>query len=776
VSPQWPTETAMLYLKPPFYMVNGVALFADHANERQFYYMPAMPHLTTTPEQVNGTQVDVPQIQLLKFRGGAGNGGFLTFEVNLGIPQAALDDIAMEVKRLFRLRDNPIMSPVILEGGTVRLIILGRASDQAGQPVLDDDQQPRFVTKIEHASSPALYGDNNAIFSVELDQEGVELIENSLIHSELMPVGVVYSLDFLALRPAFSVKITADWNRIQTHFEESFKADVLFSSTEIDKVVDKLVEDQVVKIEVDSFLPEGEDAGSWVGRRDQAINDFKDMVLKNFFKPSLEPIKDEEDGWDKATNFAEDLSTLAVTGGWGAVAKFSYTKKDMTRIDQKSANLTMNERVTVKRSIYPQATLKGLGRVLKAAQAAVGIDRFIQAITLDDDWFDKRSLKANSLVDFDNDKVESVNLTLTYNGQPRTIRLTKDKASDLREWNSLIANNAMVRPVEYEYQVSFRGVDTADRPGILVSPRRTTVGDEFEVSPRGEGLYFLDDIQIGASILPWDRYPQVEVEVRYSDPAHGIHLGETFMLSKTNPEATWKRFRLDPNLSNYDVRMTFLAVDHQDIVYDWRTTDQERLIIRDPHPLRRTIQLAPAVDWRVVSMIFVELRYLDSQNGVDEQQTLAFFDTPQDRVPKTFSISLVDGNQRLVSYTTTFVLKDNRTIVVPASMTMGSTIILRSDMAGHRIVTVAPPEVDFAARGIVRIEAQLSYQDADNGLAFSDKFTVASARDVNYFEFDYVSPTRSTYSCTVTVVLANGLVVEHDLGTLNGDRVTLPTG
>jgi len=189
----------MLYLKPPFYMVNGVALFADHANERQFYYMPAMPHLTTTPEQINGAQVEVPQIQLLKFRGGAGNGGFLTFEVNLGIPQPALDDIAMEVKRLFRLRDNPIMSPVILEGGTVRLIILGRASDAAGQPVLDDDQQPRFVTKIEHASSPALYGDNNAIFSVELDQEGVELIENSLVHSELMPVGVVYSLDFLAL-------------------------------------------------------------------------------------------------------------------------------------------------------------------------------------------------------------------------------------------------------------------------------------------------------------------------------------------------------------------------------------------------------------------------------------------------------------------------------------------------------------------------------------------------------------------------------------------------
>jgi hypothetical protein len=755
-------------------MINGVAVFADHSSERQFYYMPAMPHLSTVVERINGADIEVPQIQLLKFRGGAGNGGFLTFEVNLGVPDTVRDEIAMELKRLYRLRDNPILAPVVLEGGTVRLIILGRASDDHGQPVLDNDQQPRFVTKIEHASSPALYGNNNAIFSVELDEEGVQLIENSLVHSELMPIGVVYSLDFLALRPAFSVKITADWNRIQTHFEESYKADVLFSSTEIDTVVDKLIEDQVVKIEVDSFLPEGEDAGSWVGRRDQAINDFKDMVLKNFFKPSLEPMKDEEDGWDKATNMAEDLSTLAVTGGWGAIAKFSYVKKDLTRIDQKSANLTMNERVTVKRSIYPQATLKGLGRIVRNVQATVGLDRFIQAITLDDEWFDKRALKANSLVDFDNDKVESVNLTLTYNGQPRTIRLTKAEPAGNREWNSLISGNTMVRPVEYEYQVSFRGVDTADRPGILVSHKRTTVGDEFEVSPRGEGLYFIDDIQIGASALPWDRYPQVAVEVRYADQAHSIRLAETFLLSKDKPEATWKRFRLDPQMNRYDVRVTFLAVNHSDVVIDWTSTDQERLIIRDPHPLKRTVQLAPAVDWRLVSMIFVELRYLDSQNGVDEQQTLAFFDTPEDRAPKTFSINLVDGNQRLVSYATTFVLKDNRTIVVPPSMTTGSTIIVRSDMAGHRIVTVAAPDVDFAARGIVRIEAQLSYEDRDAGLAFSDRFTLSRGRDVSFFEFDYVSPTRSTYTCTASLVLANGLVVERDLGSLSADRLTLP--
>ena len=765
----------MLYLKPPFHLINGVAVFADHANERQFYYLPAMPHLSTVPEvTAAGTTIDVPQIQLLKFRGGAGNGGFLTFQVNLGIPASARADIEMELKRLFRLRDQPILAPVILESGLVELIILGHASTPDGQPLLDDEQRPRFVMRPPKVSKPALYGNNEAIFSVELDQEGVQLIENSLIHSELMPIGVVYSLDFLALRPAFSVRITADWERLQTHFEENFSTQIVFATTEISTVVDKLIEDQVVNIEVDSFLPEGEDAGSWVGRRDQAINDFKDMVLQNFFKPSLEPLKEEEDGWDKATTLAQDLSTLAVTGGWGAIAKFSYVKKDITRLDRKSANLTMNERVTVKRSIYPQATLKGLGRMVRQVQSTIGLSRFIQEVTLDDEWFQKRALTAHSLVDFANDKVESVNLTLTYNNQPRTIRLTQDKATGESAWNSVMNGTVMSRPVEYQYQVNFRGVDTAERPGIIASPAMTTSGDQFEVSPRAEGLYFVDDIQVGATVLPWDRYPQVAVDVRYRDRARGIDLAETFLLSKDKPEFTWKRFRLDPTLRNYEVRTTFLAANHQDIVYDWRTTDQERLIIRDPHPLRRTLQLAPAVDWRLVSMIFVELRYLDIRHGVDEQQTLTFFDTPQDRVPKTFGINLVDGNHRLVSYQPTFVLKDNRTIVVPPSMTTGSTIILRSDMAGHRVVTVAPPEVDFAAQGIMRMEAQLAYEDNDAGLAFADKFTMSSARDVSFFEFDYVSPQRASYSCMSTLVLANGLVVERDLGRLTGERVTLP--
>jgi hypothetical protein len=762
----------MLYLKPPFHIIRGTAVFPDHANDRAFYYLPAEPHLSTVLDAATGARI--PQIQLLKFRGGAGNGGFLTFQVDLGLAEGEEDEIKAELRGLFP-GDGPILlAPVLPEDGNVRLIILGRATDSQGKPLWDEDQQQRFVTRIVHPSKPSLYGNNQAVFSVELDQDGVELVEASMLRSELLPIGVVYELDFFALRPAFSVRITADWSRVQSHLQDSFKADVLFSSTEIDKVVDKLIETQVVLIEVDTFLPEGSDAGSWVGRRDHAIDQFKDMVLENFFKPSLEPMKEEKDGWDRFTDTAERLALLGATGGWAGVAKFSYVQKDIQRIDHKRANLQMNERVSVKRSIYPQATLKGLARLLKNAQGQVDAGRFIQAVDLDDPWFEARKIKAYGLVNFDFDDIEAVNLTLTYDGRPRTIRLDKTQSTGTQEWNSLVVNGKMVRDIPYQYRVVFRDVDTGERPGSLTSGTLTTIGDEFDISPRSDGLYFMDAIIIGAGLVPWDRYPQVAVDVRYDDPANTIHIGDSFLLTRDKPEITWKRFRLNAALESYFVRITFLAADHRNVVVDWAETNQERLIIKHPHSDRRTVQVMPAVNWQLVSMIIAELRYQDEANNIDENQTLTFFDTATDRVPKVFLVNLANSARRLVSYAATIILKDNRVIEIPRSFTNGNSIVLRTDMIGHMVVTVMPPPVDFAARGITRIEAALAFHDQEAGLHFEDRAIFERSGDVSYFEFDYAAVERASYTCKVLIVFANGLVMERDLGKLRSDELRLP--
>ncbi|AOY59977.1 hypothetical protein [Desulfococcus multivorans] len=773
----------MLFLKPPYLIIEGVAVFPDHANERQFYYLPAMPRISTVFDPTVGPDgAQIPQISLIRFRDAPQNGGFLTFQVDLGIDRERLDTIAAEYKRITRLRDNPIPAPVILENGTVQLIILGETTPPppaAGRPPAPpDDAARRFVLRINppYAAKPALYGDNQAIFSVELDQDGVQLIETALFQGELMPVGVIYALDFFALRPAFTVKVSADWDRVQTHFEESFGFDYLFSSVEIDNVVDKLIEDRVIRIDVDSFLPEGEDAGSWVGRRDQAVNDFKDMVLESFFAPSIEPVKEEEDGWDKFTHTAERLSLLAATGGWGGVTKFSYKRIDYTRVDQKRINLTMNERVSVKRSIYPQANLRGLGQPIRdlITQGLVDPSRFLQSVTLNDPWFQKRQVKAHALVNFDNDSVEALNLTLKYGSEPKTLRLTRTEASGRQEWNSIIAGGMMQRDVAYQYRVLFKNVDTAERPGIIDSGTLTTQGDEFDLSPRGEGLYFIDEIQFGADLLPWERFPNVSIEVRYTDDQNDIHLAETFLLTRARPEATWKRFRLDAALDGYQVRIGYLAADHRDIHTGWQTTNQELFLIRDPRPTRRTVQVIPAVSWELASMVIVEMTYVDEANGVEERQTLSFFNTDQDRLPKTFTANLVDPENRLVGYTAAILLKDNRLINIPSSTTAASAIFIRTDMIGHRIVTVQPAQVNFAANGILRMEADLNFADDGAGLSFADSFTFWSPGETGFFEYDYTSAERNKYTCKARLVMANGLVRERDLGLLNGDRLILP--
>jgi hypothetical protein len=770
----------MLFLQPPFHVIEGVAVMRDHA-EGQYYFMPAMPRLSTVRDEVTG--VDLPQIQLLKFRGGAGDGGFLTFAVDLSFDQERLDNVAAEIRRLDRLDEDPRLAPVQVEDGTVRLMILGQASaapPRPGQPPAPAGgaPDPRFVMTINppYESKPALYGNNEAIFSVELDAEGVQLVEASLMQGTMLPIGVIYSLEFYALRPAFTVQVTADWSRVQKHFEESFGFDIMFASVDIDKVVDELIDSRAVVIDVSSFLPEGEDAGAWVGRRDQAINDFKDMILDSFFEPGIEPVKEEEDGWDKFTHTAERLSLLAATGGLAGSVKFHYVKKDITRIDTKKLNLTMNERVTVKRSIYPQANLKSLGSELRALIEQGRLDRsqLIQEVTLDDAWFRRRQVEAHALVNFDHDDVESVNLTVEYGGDPQTLRLSKGAVSGTRQWNSILDGNAMRREVQYRYRVNFRDVDTTERPGVVESPLLVARGDEFEVSPRAEGVYFVDDIVVGADTMPWDRYPSVNVEVRYIEDEHRIRLAESFLLSRAKPETTWRRFRLDAGRDDYQVQITYLAADHRDIVVPWHTTDQERLLIRDPRPAKRTLQVVPAVPWALVAMVLVEVSYTDLANRVQERQTLSFLNTDTDRLPKTFSASLADPEQRFVGYSAMILLNDNRMITIPPSMTAGPAVFIRTDMTGHRVVTVRPGIADFAPAGIIRLEADLEFADAGAGLSFADTFTFWSARDSAYFEFDYVAAERDRYHCRIRTVYVNGLVQERDLGMLDGDRLMVP--
>src|SRR5436309_4662732 len=116
----------MLYLNPPFFVIDGVSLFPDHADPLQYYFLPMMPRLT-----LGGPDGKVPQLQLIKYRGKAGTGGFLNFDVNVGIDPDDLADVARQLRNAAKLDDLPRLAPVPLVDGTVKLLLLGAESADA---------------------------------------------------------------------------------------------------------------------------------------------------------------------------------------------------------------------------------------------------------------------------------------------------------------------------------------------------------------------------------------------------------------------------------------------------------------------------------------------------------------------------------------------------------------------------------------------------------------------------------------------------------------------
>jgi hypothetical protein len=763
----------MLYLQPPFPFINGVTLFRDHADPLQYYFLPVMPKLTRLEDPV--TKQRIPQFQLIKYRGRAGNGGFLNFDVNLGLEPGQLEDIRSELRSLERLRDTPRLSPALLVDGTVKMMLFGKESVDPNADTTSADEEtgqaitgPEFVLKINHHAKPALYGDNQAAFSVSLDQAGVTVLEQAL-QGEMSPIGVVYSLEFLALRPAYSVRLHIDWQRVQKHFEEHYGVNTWAFSADIDKAIDELRDDRVIVLEADTFVPEGEDSDGVIGRRDEALNQVRDMITDAFFEPSLDPYKAEQkDGWDKAADFLMRLAPGNMYSGDNAL--FTYKKVDYTRIDQKSLNVNISERTTVKRSIYPQGHLSGFFRILQ--QEGLDPNKFIIPVDLDDKYFERRKVKAIARAPFEDDAIASISVNMRYGNEPHNVVLEAAKPEGEVDWASNMQDGVMDRAVTTSYRVTFKNVDSSEQPTSLTSPEQVTEVENLEINPRE--LYSIVPVPILALDFPWARYPTLEIRTRYTDEPNGIRLAESFLLNEKRAEQSWRMFVRDPQRTSFQYKVIYRAANHKDIEQPWVDSNEERVIIRDPFPAKRALEIVPALNWLDVDRAFVDMAYIDKANNVREEQSFEF--TQDDAASKTFSVALANPDLRQVAYEVTVLFRDGRLAEIPRSYTLDRRIFVRDTMKGHKIIAIKPAAASFALKRIKAMTVSLRFEDVANGLSYADDFTFGSSADRAYFEFDYVDAQRASYEYQVKYQLTNGLSRTVNWKPERADELVVPVG
>ncbi|MFI6386045.1 hypothetical protein [Nonomuraea sp. NPDC050540] len=723
----------MIIEAPPYFMIDGVTVMRDHADPRQFYYLPLSPSF-----RMEG---GVPAFSLLKFFSASGAGGFADFDVHLGLGPQQFAQVRAEVKRLAGLADEPSLAPLPVFDGGVTLMLFGRQSGESGGT---------FVKAIRHGGKPSLFGDNNAAFSVELDARGVELLDQAM-ELALSPIGVVYQLDYLALRPAYHVRLSIDWNRAQEILDESFGQEGLFTSFQIQDVMEKLEEQRAIVFEVDTTVPEDADSGTFAARRDAAAARARDMITDAFFESSLDPLREPPDGWDRAREVVRSFSPARST----PLGVFTYKKTHFTRIDRKRLDVNLSERSTVRRTIYPQGHLSGLFR------ESGGVDRtkHVKVINADHPWFQRRRVKVISHADFVKDPVRSMTAFLTYRGEVKSVHLDQSRQEDTVEWLSHVEDGKLIEPVGLRFAVDLHPDPTGERPHRLESETTQVTGETAPIQPRA--LFAQEQIPVlTRASFPWERYPLVQVELRYDDPVHGIRQHDVVQLTQSHPSDTWERFLVGEPAGPVMARITYRAADNRDRVTPLAPVTQPLIDVPDPFPSRLRVTLTPVLDWTRVERAFVDLSYEDPANGIRIGDSIELV---QGQQPRQFVADRLDVTVERVGYRVTMLMRDGSVVKAPRSSTLRSQIFVGP--LGQRAIAVRAPG-DFD--GVKRIEV-----GARTPGGFSDAFTFESAGASAVFDYEFTTQADDFYELRVERFFTNGLKSTRDWQVHDTDAVVV---
>jgi len=293
----------MLSLEKPL-TINGLTVFRDHADPNQFWYLPGPVSLARRSDNE-----DLAEFSFLKYKPAIVDvakkgGGFVMFKTTLKLTRQ------LESRIIGRLNAEPGVTPPVrlaaapFEEGSVQCIALNLQG--AGGTTATPAPEGAFnaVEKILGASIPSMDSENGAAFSLSLSQEGATILEQAMSEG-MAPIGVIYSMKYLAMRPAINVEITADFERIFNHFSVSLEAQYMFLRGGIEAAFESLVQTGAIVIKVLTFTDEADE-------REQekwALDFFKEDLLSKWFEPTLTPGQTAAD-----VAAADPLSEVIATG------------------------------------------------------------------------------------------------------------------------------------------------------------------------------------------------------------------------------------------------------------------------------------------------------------------------------------------------------------------------------------------------------------------------------------------------------------------------------
>ena len=598
----------MLYLDSPVGSIAGLTLFRDHANPNLFYYACERPRLAMNE--------GVPEFVFLVYKRDITDnpnltpeakqqlgGGFLAFTVDLSVDDVQLKEVR---RRLGQFADGTVeLAPLPYRSGTVRLSITKDTAEAPGAAA-DTPKGVSFFEEVYGTSKPSLLGGNRATFGVMMDHEGALLMEAAL-KSGISPIGVIYDLEYLGMRPAFNVKITADYKRIYNHLEMQFGirggVGPITAAVDIGMAWQKLREDGSIKVEVTNFT----DDENFRKQADAAFDWFKTELLRDFFKSSLEPpsfmkqgqssnmlgalqsllgpLTESQQGptrpamgvpttlaptpsapptsLDSGTQTTADRnkSATAAAAPQDSAAKpaangtqfglqIGFSLKMYQQEELKTRSFEYSMQAAVSRTAAPQGLFSTIVN-------GMDLSRAIKHVSLDDDFFKHVNAKFQLGADLAASQIELVSINIEYPGvrpdgvQPEQVGgITFTPQDNGAKSFRTFLNDAL--DLRYRYKMDIHFAQNSDWEGN--EPHYTSgwiveTGQAPQVNPFDAIDQLQIEVSLGSTVIA--PVQQVQIDLVYDDPAVGMRAERSMTFKPGDPHKKLEAAvpgRCDPQL------------------------------------------------------------------------------------------------------------------------------------------------------------------------------------------------------------------------------------
>lgn len=654
----------MLFLNPPYYVLDGHTLLPDHADPGLYYVIPPAPRLTVNEH-------GLPAFSLVQFLGGGARsrleGGLLTFTVELPVADDMLRRLEARLKARLNAADDLRVVPVMWSDGVVELVALGAASAAAaptpagggGQPVpaaLPPPQGP-FSVQFLGSGRPSLDGNNLATCQLTLDAAAAELLERALEAAEL-PVVVIYRLGLAGLRPSFQIDVKADWHKFYRSLQNKFDANVYYVTADAEVKVSEALESSAIHIDTAIFgVGEGAQAAA-----DRARRQLIDWIFERLFQPMVDP------NAALANTIGQVVDSTVSSLVRAAVPGVSYKLRSVEEDYLRTLAARMNESVAERRELVPQGTLGGLLQQFRLSPDGTpnptwskALATLVQKVNLD--GFPRIEVTVAAEDRFASDGVSRIEVELgrlAPGGAHTHLKALTFRSAAQRESYAVNllgeVDPRLGTPYQYRVTVHFDPSSQYGSHESLTTSWRDARTTQLFVEPRSDETYQLRVIQIAVTpLFSFSVFPAVSIELKAGED--GTQSLQTFhaLLNPDKPQAEWRHRSFGPAPLSYRYRATFHRPAERggDIQGGWSQASDEWLSIPDPLPRKRTLNIFVNLPWQDIAAAFIQLRYDDEKNGIhhDEQLDLE----PTKRVHRR-DIPVAEDGPRAISYRLTIFL------------------------------------------------------------------------------------------------------------------------